>query len=85
MPVRKTESRIPANFQASDLGQAVVAADRSCALISFLTSPTVVNRENVYVLAVTDTALATMVYWLASRLYRRVDIQYWELYPCLTL
>jgi hypothetical protein len=58
MPVRKTESRIPANFQASDLGQAVVAADRRCALVSFVTSPTVVGRENTYILFVTDPALA---------------------------
>ena len=58
MPVRKTESRIPANFQASDLGQAVVAADGRCALVSFITSPLAVNRENVYVIFVTDASLA---------------------------
>src|SRR5688572_2197161 len=58
MTVRKTESRIPANFQASDLGQAVVAADGRGALVSFITSPLVVDRENVYVLFVTDPVLA---------------------------
>ena len=58
VPVRKTESRIPANFQASDLGEANVAADGRCALISFITSPLVVGRENVYVVFVTDAALA---------------------------
>ena len=58
MPVRKTESRIPANFQASDFGEAVVAPDGRCALVSFITSPLVVNHENVYVLFVTNAGLA---------------------------
>lgn len=58
MTVRKTESRVPANFQASDLGEASVAADGRCALISFVTSPLVVGRENVYVVFVTDAGLA---------------------------
>jgi hypothetical protein len=57
--VRKTESRIPANFQASDLGEAVVAGDGRCALVSFITSPLVVGRENNYVVFVTDTTLAS--------------------------
>jgi hypothetical protein len=58
MGVRKTESRIPATFQASDLGQAIVAGDERCTLISVATAPIVVNRENVYVVFVTDEALA---------------------------
>lgn len=58
MTVRKTESRIPANFQASDLGEASLAADGRCALISFVTSPLVIGRENVYVVFVTDAGLA---------------------------
>lgn len=58
MSVRKTESRIPANFQASDLGQASVAADGQSALISFVMTPLVVGRENVYVAFVTDATLA---------------------------
>jgi hypothetical protein len=58
MPVRKTESRIPFGFQASDLGEAVVAADQRCALVSFATAPIIVNRENVYVLFVPDGSLA---------------------------
>jgi len=60
MPVRKTESRIPANFQASDLGEAVVAADGRCALVSFVTAPVVVDRDNIYVLFVTDPGLAAI-------------------------
>jgi hypothetical protein len=60
MPVRKTESRIPANFQASDLGEAIVAADGRCAIISYVASPLVLGRENTYVLFVTDPALAGM-------------------------
>lgn len=62
MPVRKTESRIPANFQASDLGEAVVDADGRCALVSFVTSPIVVDRQNTYVLFVTDPNLAEMAH-----------------------
>jgi hypothetical protein len=58
MGVRKTESRIPANFKPDDLGQAVVAADGRCALVSFITSPLAIDRENTYVVFVTDAALA---------------------------
>ena len=56
MSVRKTESRIPANFQATDFGEAVVAPDGRCALVSFITAPVLVDRENVnvYVLFVTE-------------------------------
>ena len=61
MPLRKTEGRIPANLGASDLGQAAVAADGRCALVSFVTSPLVVNRENIYVVFVTDPGLAGAV------------------------
>ena len=59
MGVRKTESRIPGTLQASDLGQAVVATDARCALVSFISAPLAVNRENTYVVFVTDAALAT--------------------------
>jgi hypothetical protein len=58
MGVRKTESRIPANHQASDLGQAITSADGRCTLVSFIPSPLVVARENNYVLFVTDAGLA---------------------------
>lgn len=58
MGARKTESRIPATLQASDLGEAVAAADGRCVLISFVTSPVVMARENTYVLMTTDAALA---------------------------
>jgi hypothetical protein len=58
MGVRKTESRIPANFKPDDLGQSVVGDDGRCALVSFITSPLVIDRENTYVVFVTDAALA---------------------------
>lgn len=61
MGVRKTESRIPENVQAADLGQAAVATDGRCVLVSFIFSPLVIHRENTYVVFVTDTALATAV------------------------
>jgi hypothetical protein len=59
MGVRKTESRIPANFQASDLGEAVATADGRCVLISFGTAPVAVGRDNTYVLLVSDPALGS--------------------------
>jgi hypothetical protein len=58
MTVRKTENRIPANFQAADLGEASIASDGRWALISFVTTPLVVSRENVYVAFVTDQTLS---------------------------
>jgi hypothetical protein len=58
MPVRKTETRFPLGSAATDLGEAFVAADGRCALVSFITSPVVVNRENTYVVFVTDAGLA---------------------------
>jgi hypothetical protein len=48
MGVRKTESRIPANFKPEDLGQAVVAADGRCALVSAITFPII----NVCILSI---------------------------------
>jgi hypothetical protein len=56
--IRKTESRFPGTLQASDLGQAIAATDGRCALISFVTTPIAVGRENVYILFVTDSGLA---------------------------
>jgi hypothetical protein len=56
MPVRKTESRIPDTFQAADLGQAITAS--GCTMISFVTSPLVLDRPNQYVIIITDTGIA---------------------------
>lgn len=58
MPVRKTESRIPENCQASDLGQASPSADGRSILVSFITSPLVIGRDNTFVVFVTDAAVA---------------------------
>src|SRR3954454_24990442 len=58
MSVRKTEIRLPAGHQASDLGQAAPASDGRAVLISFIPNPLVVNRENTYVVFVTDAGLA---------------------------
>jgi len=58
MTVRKTETRLPVDLQAPDLGEASVTADGRAALISFVTTPLVVGRENVYVVFVTDQTLA---------------------------
>jgi hypothetical protein len=59
MGVRRTESRLPAGLSAGDLGQAEVSADGRCTLVAFVTTPIVVNRTNVYVVFVTDQALAS--------------------------
>ena len=61
MPVRKTESRLPANHLAADLGQSAPSADGRCTLISFISNPLVVGRDNTYVLFVTDTGFAATV------------------------
>ena len=61
MSVRKTESRIPANFQAADLGHAVPGADGRCTLVAFMSSPIVRGRDNTYVVFVTDAGLAGQV------------------------
>jgi hypothetical protein len=58
MPVRKTESRLPANLTAADLGEFVAAPDGRCTLVSFQTSPLAPGQKNTYVLFVTDAALA---------------------------
>jgi hypothetical protein len=59
MPVRKTETRIPAGTLGADLGEAFAAADGRCALVSFITSPLAVGHENTYVVFVTDAGLAS--------------------------
>lgn len=61
MGVRKTETRIPANLQAADLGQAVTTSDGRCTLVSFIVSPLASLRSNSYVIFVTDTSLAGSV------------------------
>jgi hypothetical protein len=58
MAVRKTESRLPAGFQPSDLGQALASADGHCILVSCFTEPLVAGYENSYVIFVTDPGLA---------------------------
>jgi hypothetical protein len=61
MSVRKTESRIPAGFQASDLGEAIVSTDGHCTLVSFISAPLTGGHENTYVVFVTDPGLASSV------------------------
>jgi hypothetical protein len=61
MAIRKTESRLPANFQAGDLGESVTAGDGRATLISFVTAPLGRDRDNRYVVFVTDAGLAGAV------------------------
>lgn len=61
MAIRKTESRLPANFQASDLGEFATADDGRAVLVSFITAPLAVDRDNQYDVLVTDAGLASAV------------------------
>ncbi|MBK8568071.1 MAG: hypothetical protein IPN76_33360 [Saprospiraceae bacterium] len=61
MGVRKTESRIPANHTAADLGQSAASADGNSTLVSFIANPIVVGRDNTYVLFVTNAGVAGSV------------------------
>ena len=58
MPTRPTERRIPPTLTPADLGESVTAGDTRCLLVSFITSPLVVDRPNTYVVFVTDDPLA---------------------------
>lgn len=58
MPVRKTESRLPEGFTAGDFGESAQSADGSTTLISYIVSPIVINRQNTYVVFVTNTTIA---------------------------
>jgi len=62
MSVRKTESRLPQGLQATDLGEAIVAPDGRCALVSYTSSPLAAGRENMYVVFITDVGLAGSVH-----------------------
>lgn len=59
MPARKTESRLPDGFTANDLGEAAQAQENNAVVVSFIRSPLVINRQNTYVVFVTDAATAT--------------------------
>ncbi len=61
MGVRKTETRLPAGLQPADLGEAVVAADGRCAIVSFVSSPLAPGHENTWVVFVTDAGLAASI------------------------
>jgi hypothetical protein len=58
MTVRLSERRIPATLQPADLGEAIATDDARAVLVSYITSPLVVERDNVYVLFVVDETLA---------------------------
>lgn len=61
MPVRKTESKLPFDLSAEDLGQHVSSATGSSILIGFLSGPVVINRPQDFVVFVTDSGLASQV------------------------
>jgi hypothetical protein len=58
MGARRTERRLPAGLQGSDLGEAV--SGPRCTLVSYATAPLAVARDNTYVLFVVDPTLAPL-------------------------
>ena len=92
MAIRKTETRLPANIQATDLGESATTSDNKAVLISFISAPLVVGRENTYVVFVTDTSLASNVVsmeWAVSEngataISQTTDIPEWNYTPLAT-
>ena len=63
MSVRLTESRLPFDYSAQDLGQAVVSSDGNYALVSFFSSPLLLNLENRYVVFSLNGTQADSYHW----------------------
>ena len=61
MPVRKTESKLPFDLSAEDLGQHISSAAGSSILVGFLSGPIVIERSQDFVVFVTDSGLASQV------------------------
>lgn len=62
MPVRKTESRLPAGFTIDKLSDNFTSVTPGVTLASFLSSPLGARRTQQYVVFVTDAALAATVH-----------------------
>ena len=60
MPVRKTESRLPAGTTIADLGQSATV-NTNIHLVSFLSAPIAKQRLQTYFVFVTDPAVAATV------------------------
>lgn len=63
MSVRLTESRIPSGFTAYDLGQVAFNEDRTCILVSHLTSPVVKGNDIDLVVFVLDGLEIDSYHW----------------------
>jgi len=61
MAVRKTERNLPFNFSASDLGESISSPNEKIILISFLSSPLIINRLQRYVIFVLDENFFTQI------------------------
>jgi len=59
MTVRSTERRLPHTLEAADLGESVGDAAGRALIVSYITSPLVTGRDNVYVVFVVDDDLAS--------------------------
>ncbi|MFC5412210.1 hypothetical protein ACFPMF_22990 [Larkinella bovis] len=73
MPVRKTERRLPAGLTPDELGQSVAAEGDRAVLISYIISPLVVNRQNRFVVFVTDASLMDAVQTFAWTITENTD------------
>ena len=60
MPVRKTESRLPAGTTIADLGQSTTV-NTSIHLVSYLSAPIAIERLQTYFVFVTDSSVAATV------------------------
>jgi len=63
MVVQNTEKRIPDGFAASELGQAFESPDGKYVLISYLSSPIVIDTKIEYVVFALDGAPAESYHW----------------------
>ena len=70
MTVRATESRLPAGFEAADLGEAAVVVGSNgsvdCALVSYLAGPLAAGFAVDYVVFVTNEVDVTSYEWKAE-------------------
>ncbi len=73
MTINTTETRLPYGYTKDDLGEAVSILSDAIVLISYQTSPLVVNYEQTYVLFITDPYLPEMIDHIEWSVYIAAD------------
>ncbi len=84
MPFPKTETRIPFNFQATDLGEVAVSSDDNVAVIAYYATPIAIGRQQTYVVIITGTQLqndTTAIQWQVNNLDTTTTEGVWEYTP----